>query len=285
MSGVLGRFSKDGDMKIKNLCIALLLTAAAFVSAQNVTLTSTRLNVAGQPYTGILFLQPTLSTGQPTWFRSGSGGTWNSDSIGVRVTAGSFTVTLPDTTTTYPANICYTVVPQVSGYSCLQPHTTATGSGDWCQAGVCNLDNYLPNLNSPPLPSVNFVQSVNSTAGPLIFTGTGVNQVGNVFTFPGGGGSVDLLTGATPVINAAHSGFVITLSAPTTPSVINVTAGTFVNSKVCQPVSGGPYVYTCPTAMHGCAAITSNANQCTTQLFYSSNGSTLDATNATGLVP
>jgi hypothetical protein len=92
------------------------------------------------------------------------------------------------------------------GYSTLQPHTTAYNSADWCQAGVCNLDNYMP--GNQPLPTLNAVQSINFVGGQLTFTGSGVTQTGNTFTFAGGSGTVSssgLTPGVYPIATGAQT--------------------------------------------------------------------------------
>ena len=130
-------------------------------------------------------------------YRMPGGGTVMSNPVQVVVNAGAMSLTLPDTTQTYPANICFAMTyPQGTlpvGYSTLQPHTTAYNAADWCQAGVCNLDNYMP--GNQPLPTLNAVQSINYVGGQLTFTGAGVSQSGNTFTFAGGGSGITQLTG------------------------------------------------------------------------------------------
>ena len=120
------------------------------------------------------------------------GGTVSSNPVQVTVTNGALSVTLPDTTQTYPSNICFVMSYPggvlANGYNCLQPHTTAYTASDWCQAGVCNLDNYLP--GSQPLASINAVQSINYIAGQITFTGSGFSQSGNTFTFTAGSGCI-----------------------------------------------------------------------------------------------
>ena len=175
------------------LALTTLLSLAASVAcAQTVLVTSTQLtDSAGNPYTGAVYFQPTVSNGQPTAYRKGGGGTVMSSPVRVAVSAGVFTVSLPDTTLTYPANICFmlTAPNLAAGYQCLQPHATPSGSGDWCQSGGCNLDNYLPNL-SPQLPTT-ATTSINNLTGAITFAGSGMTQVGNTFTFNGGsGGSI-----------------------------------------------------------------------------------------------
>ena len=178
----------------------LVFMIGSFATGQTVTVTASHLqNASGQLISGYVYLQPTLTSGQPTWYRSPGGGTVSSAAVPVPVVNGVLSVTLPDTTQTYPANLCFTMTyPQGSlatGYNCLQPHATAYNSSDWCQAGVCNLDNYLP--GNQPLPTINAVSSINYTAGNLTFTGSGFSQSGNTFTFPAGAGLSLTTTGTS----------------------------------------------------------------------------------------
>ena len=59
------------------LALTTLLSLAASVAcAQTVLVTSTQLtDSAGNPYTGAVYIQPTLSNGHPTAYRKGGGGT------------------------------------------------------------------------------------------------------------------------------------------------------------------------------------------------------------------
>ncbi len=66
------------------------------------------------------------------------------------VTAGAFSLTAIDTSLANPQNPCYVVTVHTKdgaqvlgpGYGCVQ---TAQGNS-WCSAGVCNFDNFIPNL-------------------------------------------------------------------------------------------------------------------------------------------
>lgn len=75
------------------------------------------------------------------------------------VTNGAFSLSLPDTSTTQPQNVCFSVkiTDNVtgnsllgSGYSCVQPTSVTNG---WCSGSTCNFDNYSPGLASLPLTS------------------------------------------------------------------------------------------------------------------------------------
>lgn len=125
------------------------MTFTVVVRAQTDTIISTKLgDSAGNLYSGIVLLQPTLSSGLPTSYQRSGGGATTSAMIQAMASSGAFSVVVPDTTATNPVNICFKlVVPNLTlGYTCLQPHTIANNTSDWCQSGVCNLDNYPPNL-------------------------------------------------------------------------------------------------------------------------------------------
>jgi hypothetical protein len=176
-----------------NRLVALALFALPVgMLSQTVTVMSAHFSdSSGNPLSGYAYFQPVNCTGGfPMSYRMPGGGTVMSNPVQVVVNAGAMSLTLPDTTQTYPANICFAMTyPQGTlpvGYSTLQPHTTAYNAADWCQAGVCNLDNYMP--GNQPLPTLNAVQSINYVGGQLTFTGAGVSQSGNTFTFSGGGG-------------------------------------------------------------------------------------------------
>ena len=104
--------------------------------AQTVTVTSSQLaDSTSVPANGALYFQPTDGLGHAIAYRKGGGGTTTNASVLKSVTNGAFTITLPDTTLTAPANICFSATLQTKsgaglgpGYSCLQPHYTATGS-------------------------------------------------------------------------------------------------------------------------------------------------------------
>ena len=122
--------------------------------------------------------------------------------------------------------------------------------------------------------------TLTGTAGTLPLVDTTGQTSGATFA-----GVVDTLSGATPLIDAAHRDFTITLSANATPTVAGITAGTDLNVQVCQPASGGPYSWTWPAAFQGgfdASAIT--AGTCAEQHFHSFDGVNLGPMYA-GLAP
>lgn len=170
---------------------ALTVPAAKTTLPGTVVLMASKLSdSSGNPATGTISFQPTAN-GVPIAFRKGSGGQADTLAVTTTVTNGAFSLPIADTTLTNPANVCfaakfagYNGAILGNGFSCLQPHAIATGAGDWCQAGVCNLDNYIPNL--PNLAPVVGVTTINLTSGAITFTGPGFTQSGTSFYFNGG---------------------------------------------------------------------------------------------------
>jgi hypothetical protein len=128
-------------------------------AAQTVTVSASNLQDGGAPANGKIYFQPSLLSGTPASYRRPGGGIATVVPVSATVTNGAYSMTLPDTTLTLPENICFSVKLITAngsvlgpGYSCVQPHGTSTGDGDWCAAGTCNFDNYAPNL--PALPQV-----------------------------------------------------------------------------------------------------------------------------------
>jgi hypothetical protein len=215
-----------------------MLTAYASLPAQTVTVSATKLGGL-TPITGTISWQPTTNTGQPASFQVPSGGQQVTTPITAYVTAGVFTLTLPDVSLTSPQNICYSVTATVKGksvlglgYSCVQPHGTATGESDWCQAGVCNFDNYVPNL--PAIPTLyqapDVITALNTLVAQLIAGGTPpspqkLTDAASVTMATGGAALSEAtlqLTSAysTRTLNiaglAVGSKFVIVINTPTT---------------------------------------------------------------------
>lgn len=113
---------------------------------------------AGNMLTGTITFTPALADGTPISYRTTCKKTSQAGKlpVTVAVTDGSFGVWLPDTTATNPRNVNFIVFARSSsgasvlgsGYTHVQPHTDATSTDDWCQAGDCNIDNYVPGLTS-----------------------------------------------------------------------------------------------------------------------------------------
>ena len=142
--------------------LAMVLMAAGVAVAQNtVTVFETGItnsavsNSAGVLTDGAITWQPVINDGVAASYMMPGGGTGTTESITVPITSGGFSLTLPNTDLTNPMHLCFAVsatVPYTSsrlfgpGYTCVQPHYTAHGGGDWCQAGLCDFGKYIPNL-------------------------------------------------------------------------------------------------------------------------------------------
>jgi hypothetical protein len=231
---------------MKRFLAMALFGSVGYLSAQTVTVMSAHFtDSSGNPLSGYAYFQPVNCIGgYPMSYRLGGGGTVMSNPVQVVVTAGALSLTLPDTTQTYPANICFAMTyPQGTlpvGYSTLQPHTTASNTADWCQAGVCDLDNYLP--STQPLPTLNAVQSINYLGGQLTFTGSGVSQSGNTFTFTGAGLGSFTVGNLAPLFTASLG------PNPTTNPSLNFTLSNAAqNSILAGPASGGAGAYSFQT--------------------------------------
>jgi hypothetical protein len=191
---------------MRKTILILMLLCAALLPAQTVTVVSSQLaDSVGNLASGVLYYQPTDGNGHAIAYRKGGGGATVNASVLAPVGAGVSTISLPDTTLTNPANICFTATLQTrtgaglgSGYNCLQPHYTATSATDWCQAGVCNLDNYIPNL--PALGTVETgpqgPQGIQGLIGPTGPTGIGACPISSMTD----GATVLLTGGATGCI-------------------------------------------------------------------------------------
>jgi hypothetical protein len=104
---------------------------------------------------GTICFAPATSSGQAASFRAAYSGQIMTTPVCATVTNGVFTVDLPDTAISSPANVCYnvTVTDNVTGnsllgpgYGCVQPQAQAINY--WCNPAtkVCNFDQYNPNL-------------------------------------------------------------------------------------------------------------------------------------------
>lgn len=121
--------------------------------AQTGTLPITASNIVdstGTPLaSGVAYFSPVDSSGNPISYHMGGRGQTLSIPVPATVTNGQFSTRLPDTSTTSPLNVCFSVSiidnntgqnVLGGGYSCLQPSSNAT----WCAGGTCNFDNYSP---------------------------------------------------------------------------------------------------------------------------------------------
>jgi hypothetical protein len=116
---------------------------------------------------GTITFTPVNNSGTPiSYILRGYDGVMTLRPVSALITNGSFTIQLVDTALTTPVNVCYSVtaVDNLSGkqllgpgYTCVQPAGSGiavTGSQAWCTAssggvgGLCDLDNYTPNLSA-----------------------------------------------------------------------------------------------------------------------------------------
>jgi hypothetical protein len=206
----------------KLLSIAVLLCLAVQSFPQTVTVSATKLKDGGKAANGTIYWKPVSDDGSPASYRDPSGGIQTVSPVSAIVKSGAFTMTLPDTTLTSPPNICFAVTLNTAngsvlgpGYTCLQPHATALGSSDWCQAGICNFDNYTPSLPALPLyygsPDMmtmwNQMVSQNIAAGnsltpqtltdAAVVTFNATNPTLNVATLPLYDSTINVLDGVT----------------------------------------------------------------------------------------
>jgi hypothetical protein len=150
-------------MKLRIPILTLAMLAAySSLPAQTVTVSGSYLQDSSQNLmSGTICFQAVNTSGHSISYRAPGGGQVAIQPVCAAVLNGVFTIGLPDTTLTSPANICFQVSVQTSkgtalgpGYSCVQPHGTAVGDTDWCQAGACNFDDYTPNLPALPIAYV-----------------------------------------------------------------------------------------------------------------------------------
>lgn len=143
-------------LKLVSWLVASLASFGAF--AQTVTITAANLQDGALPAKGTIYWKPVVAGGGSASYRKPGGGQQTVTPLSAVVANGGFSLILPDTTLTTPQNICFAVTLNTAngsvlgpGYNCVQPHSVATGETDWCQAGICNFDNYTPALPTQPL--------------------------------------------------------------------------------------------------------------------------------------
>jgi hypothetical protein len=147
----------------------LLRAAAALVCAFGLSAFAQTVTVSGSNITdstgtamasGTITFTPSDTSGHWLSYKMGGHGQTLALPVTATVTNGAFSITLPDTNTTNPINVCFavTVTDNVTGdsvlgpgYSCVQPGSQ-TANASWCTGSplVCNFDNYVP--NNPALP-------------------------------------------------------------------------------------------------------------------------------------
>lgn len=181
---------------IRQFLLAFLLALAGTFSVAQSTVTVKATNFTdsdGNLVNGTISFQPTLTSGQIVSYQKPGGGTAAVIPVSAPIVGGAFSLTLPNTASTNPANVCFSVsaVQQYTklqllsavGYTCVQPHYTASGGGDWCQAGVCDFDNYVPNLAAQVSVEAGAQGPTGATGaagtnGNTVWNGTGVPSTG-----------------------------------------------------------------------------------------------------------
>jgi hypothetical protein len=300
---------------MKRILASLILLGCTIfpgvVHSQTVTITSTNLgDSARNLYSGVVMFQPTLSSGIPTSYRMGGGGATTSAMIQTIATRGVFSISVPDVTLTFPAPICLKLIAPgiTTGYNCLQPHATSTSSSDWCQSGVCNLDNYPPNI----APQVTVQTGPAGPAGPAgpnsVSTSTGSTISGLLkgaagkvaqavagidYALPGGGGLPAGMT--TNKLQKATSASAIGDSAISDDGTTVTSTEPLVAPSFSTSGNGGTLLTTTPVPVAflpgngSCTTTTATANHMPTctpatgmQATISNAASTCDATVGSG---
>jgi hypothetical protein len=213
-------------------------------AAQNtMTVTASNIqNALGQKLaTGQVCFQATNGAA-PIGFQAGGGGQVINRAVCAPVGNGAFSVSLPNTALTVPANICYRLTvkdsatnqvvlgtpptakgagPGPTGYDCVQPSPAATS---WCGGTSCNLDNYPPNL--APL------QVVTAPVQPAI-TDTGGASVAVMAVNIENALGQKLASGEACFQPATNGGVTISFQA--------AGGGQVINRPVCAPVTNGAF--------------------------------------------
>jgi hypothetical protein len=178
-----------------------MLYSATIGLAQNMmTVTSTSIaDASGVPLAnGVACFKATDNTGAPISFKAPAGGQAMIRPVCAPVTAGAFSVSLPNVALTNRANVCFalTVTDRATGQTvlkagdeCLQPSPTAY----WCSGSTCNLDNFIP-------AGATNTQVIAGPAGP-----PNSLSIGTVTTGAAGSTAAATITGTAPtqVLNLA----------------------------------------------------------------------------------
>jgi hypothetical protein len=226
------------------LCLPALGQAPGFIHVTG----SKILDLTGNPASNAQICFSAVNVnGSPMGVRLGTGGQAIVRNVCAAVVNGAFSVNLPDTSQTMPANVCLaaTITDNNTGasllgggYGCLQPSSvftaqvagiaTPTPAATWCTSSGCNFDLYPPNQ-----PALAVVQT-----GPAGAAGAAGQQ--------GAQGAA----GVPGVITAAgvNGSFMV-------PGTLTSQGGLAVSSSNCQYVGN----YNAPT----CSAIVTNFTDAT----------------------
>jgi hypothetical protein len=152
----------------------------------------------------------------------------------VPVTAGVFSITLPNTVLTNPSGLGYIVTAHDTygrsvlgpGYTCVQPNTT----NSWYAGGVDNFDNYVPNLASIALVQSGPTGLTGPTGptGPTGLTGatgaTGTNGTNGATGPTGAAGPNSVSTSTTTTLTGLLNGNGANVGAATAAQVATLLA-------------------------------------------------------------
>ncbi len=228
---------------ISLLFCLFVLPVVSYAQTGSVTVTGS--NIVDSSETplanGTIYFIPVNNSGQSISYRMDGRGQALSTVVSANVANGGFSITLADTSLTSPANICFavTVINNVSGdsvlgpgYDCVQPAYNTTTPNNWCSAGNCNFDNYLPNSVSGalvttgpqgptgPTGSISFgtvTVGTSATQASVTNSGTPQNAILN-FVLPLAPSATD--TTKLPLAGGSLTG---SLTVPLTNNVINPT--------------------------------------------------------------
>ncbi|SEG56527.1 GDSL-like Lipase/Acylhydrolase family protein [Bryocella elongata] len=214
---------------------ACLLSIAAIGSAQ-ITVSAAHLqDSTGTPVANAtITFAPVNNAGQPISYRAAgsSAGQVVGSPVTATVTAGAFTISLPDTSLTQPINVCFAASLQdnvsgeqlpFSGHSCVQPSSTSAQSA-WCTTAsgttTCNFDNFPVNQ-----PALVVVQTGPTGAPGTNAAGTSTNIQKLIATYKQGGPNLYDPTQAVSNTVITSTGTLESLSGYTTSGYIPVTPG------------------------------------------------------------
>ena len=217
----------------RSLLILALLTLALPALAQTVTVFSTDV---GNQVNGTISFRPAFGNGVSASYVKPGGGVGTVQTETAPIVAGAFSLTLPDTDLTNPEHLCFVASGKQAstdvallgpGYTCVQPHYTATSSSDWCQAGMCDFGKYVPNV----APIAVQVAGPAGAAGPTGPTGlTGAAGAAGAAGSAGANGTNGAAgatgpTGPTGLTGAAGAAGAAGATGPTGPTGLTGAAG------------------------------------------------------------
>ncbi len=203
------------------LCIYALLPAQVTVSAAHLT-------DGGSPANGRISFQLTFTSGQPASYVLPGGGIATVAPVTALVTNGAFSVQLSDVSLTNPPDLCYLVTLSTSkssalgpGYTCVQPHGTSNGAGDWCASNVCNFDVLAPYLPVVPSATMDLLATVQNGWNGAVQTAILMGTPPQVL--PLADASVITLPTTVSGTHYTLSAFIVALTATISTRTLNLT--------------------------------------------------------------